>query len=786
MDGDESDIPAFKHGKRVLSDEFNQELDRIITPDKESTRKKAKGWGLKNNASTTILHEPYIPLTHEMWKESQQKSIEKKKERSWDNNSTLDFAASPLKRPFAMSKATKSPLRVSQTKTTSKIVPGQSLIKESNYSQKIATPLSNYALKAPISRLRVLRPPPPNSLKKTKKIVKDGDWRSKPSSKQPITKLFEQKRHRPSTIFTKQDLMDQRLVRKPLPMERDALPKVTPFPSKRPSGTADTPINLSSDEEIEIKVVPPPPPITSSSDESPTQLSLECFQVFVGDTQTTGNPIIVSNENNQLKWLSKTLPINNIAHLQGFFYATDQVPSCLILKLTKLNTFEPSPKPHVVFLADNAQDVEAFYHTLKRKYRRLTTSEITDVNQVATFLKELPGYESQKNSTIVSCLKSAFVHSPEPPTRPARRHRVPSVASKIILHYPLPPATNDIITITMEDLERLNPGTYLNDNLIDYYFKWLQSDIFAETKSYCLFMGALFFPALRKGFDRVSTWFTYDDIFSKELIVVPINMNLHWSLAIIFNPIEASKPPGERKSPTTIAFLDSLGKFHKKRLIFKFLTDYLGDLYATQGQGSFDRDSIAPVTKVQCPQQNNLYDCGVYMLLSAQTVVSAYASSRELLKSHIIDVNMADEMIEDQLDLAEPLAALISENSFDQIAVDATRVKMRENIEHDAILYQQIKATDPSLVEYQQCSSGEDTEDAMEIEEKITIIPRVNSPEDCDMGTDSTASCTMPLNPTLHTIQSSESPPSPVAVVVEDDDHKAEQINLDNPHSWSR
>lgn len=40
-----------------------------------------------------------------------------------------------------------------------------------------------------------------------------------------------------------------------------------------------------------------------------------------------------------------------------------------------------------------------------------------------------------------------------------------------MLTYPLPPCSSDIVTIIRRDILRLKPERYLNDNVIDYYFK---------------------------------------------------------------------------------------------------------------------------------------------------------------------------------------------------------------------------------------------------------------------------------------------------------------------------
>ena len=44
------------------------------------------------------------------------------------------------------------------------------------------------------------------------------------------------------------------------------------------------------------------------------------------------------------------------------------------------------------------------------------------------------------------------------------------ISSKVILIYP-PPPDPDAVSITDVDLRRLNPARFLNDNIVDFYFK---------------------------------------------------------------------------------------------------------------------------------------------------------------------------------------------------------------------------------------------------------------------------------------------------------------------------
>lgn len=94
------------------------------------------------------------------------------------------------------------------------------------------------------------------------------------------------------------------------------------------------------------------------------------------------------------------------------------------------------------------------------------------------------------------------------------------------------------------DLERLEDGEYLNDNLIEFYLKYLKIQLeqtSPETAKKVYFFNTFFFASLtRKGkrginYDAVQKWTRSIDIFSYEYVVVPICESQHWYVAIICN-----------------------------------------------------------------------------------------------------------------------------------------------------------------------------------------------------------------------------------------------------------
>lgn len=94
------------------------------------------------------------------------------------------------------------------------------------------------------------------------------------------------------------------------------------------------------------------------------------------------------------------------------------------------------------------------------------------------------------------------------------------------------------------DLERLDDGEYLNDNLIEFYLKYLKNQLeltAPEMAKKVYFFNTFFFASLtRKGkrginYDAVQKWTRSIDIFSYDYVVVPICESQHWYVAIICN-----------------------------------------------------------------------------------------------------------------------------------------------------------------------------------------------------------------------------------------------------------
>ena len=101
-------------------------------------------------------------------------------------------------------------------------------------------------------------------------------------------------------------------------------------------------------------------------------------------------------------------------------------------------------------------------------------------------------------------------------------------------------------TVEWKDLERLDDGEFLNDNLIGFYLRYLETRLEEEDPALAkrvYWFNTFFFASLtqtargkgRINYDAVKKWTRNVDIFNFDYVVVPINESAHWYIAIICN-----------------------------------------------------------------------------------------------------------------------------------------------------------------------------------------------------------------------------------------------------------
>ncbi|KAL8391975.1 hypothetical protein RB595_002260 [Gaeumannomyces hyphopodioides] len=127
------------------------------------------------------------------------------------------------------------------------------------------------------------------------------------------------------------------------------------------------------------------------------------------------------------------------------------------------------------------------------------------------------------------------------------------------------PLTYHRTTIHKEDVARLDDGEFLNDSIISFYINYLHNRLKATDKDAAArfyFHNSFFYERLKpaKGkainYDNVKSWTSRVDIFKYDFIVVPVNENSHWWVAVICNPGKLA--PDEPASATEVYMTNSV------------------------------------------------------------------------------------------------------------------------------------------------------------------------------------------------------------------------------------
>nr|XP_020504944.1 sentrin-specific protease 3-like [Labrus bergylta] len=150
--------------------------------------------------------------------------------------------------------------------------------------------------------------------------------------------------------------------------------------------------------------------------------------------------------------------------------------------------------------------------------------------------------------------------------------------------------------LTMDDLGTLYGQNWLNDQIMNMYGDLVMDSVPEKVH----FFNSFFYDKLRtKGYEGVKRWTKNVDIFQKDLLLIPIHLEVHWSLVSVDIPRRA------------ITYFDSQRTLNRRcpKHIFKYLQaeaikkdqqDFL-----TGWKGFF---------KMNVGRQNNDSDCGAFVL----------------------------------------------------------------------------------------------------------------------------------------------------------------------------
>ncbi|KAH0921132.1 hypothetical protein HID58_021150 [Brassica napus] len=196
-----------------------------------------------------------------------------------------------------------------------------------------------------------------------------------------------------------------------------------------------------------------------------------------------------------------------------------------------------------------------------------------------------------------------------------------------------PKGDPDAVSICKRDVELLQPETFVNDTIIDFYINYLKNQIQAEERQRLHFFNSFFFRKLadldkdpssiadgKAAFLRVRKWTRKVDMFGKDYIFVPVNFNLHWSLIIICHPGEVANCTDLDFDDSTkvpcILHMDSIKGSHAglKNLVQSYLCEEWKERHKETSDDISSRFMDLRFVSLELPQQENSYDCGLFLL----------------------------------------------------------------------------------------------------------------------------------------------------------------------------
>ncbi|KAG8445099.1 hypothetical protein GDO86_010026 [Hymenochirus boettgeri] len=150
--------------------------------------------------------------------------------------------------------------------------------------------------------------------------------------------------------------------------------------------------------------------------------------------------------------------------------------------------------------------------------------------------------------------------------------------------------------LDLDDLSTLDGQNWLNDQVINMYGELIMDAVPEKVH----FLNSFFHRQLvTKGYNGVKRWTKKVDFFKKTLLLIPIHLEVHWSLITVNIPHKM------------ISFYDSQG------IHFKFCVENIRKYLITEAREKNHPEFLQgwQTTITKCiPQQKNDSDCGVFVL----------------------------------------------------------------------------------------------------------------------------------------------------------------------------
>lgn len=149
--------------------------------------------------------------------------------------------------------------------------------------------------------------------------------------------------------------------------------------------------------------------------------------------------------------------------------------------------------------------------------------------------------------------------------------------------------------IYVRDFKTLISGNWLNDEIINFWMKYLMHS-FVDV--YC-FSVQFFIRYRSSGYVGVRRWTSGINLFNKRLLLIPIIQPGHWTLAVVDFNVK------------TISYYDS--RLGRNQECLNIVLEYLKSEFQDKNNGVFEAEGWSLVHQIRIPIQSNGFDCGPFI-----------------------------------------------------------------------------------------------------------------------------------------------------------------------------
>ena len=161
--------------------------------------------------------------------------------------------------------------------------------------------------------------------------------------------------------------------------------------------------------------------------------------------------------------------------------------------------------------------------------------------------------------------------------------------------------------LTEDDLRTLEAPNWINDNVVNIWMSMILERSATNQNFSTYIFSSFFYPSLKKhGHEGVAHWTRRNDIFKYDILLVPIHLGQHWCLVKVDFRL------------MTVASFDSLGERNERCL--EEINQYLHTEHQAKKGSSLHPGAFKKKIMRGIPQQQNFYDCGVFMCRYAEAL----------------------------------------------------------------------------------------------------------------------------------------------------------------------